>query len=118
MRKLQRAMRRTNGLLKAQLADIQRSVDDGYFQMALRRKLHGLLRCELDDRVVRTSLLMHMTDLLARLGPNAATTISGFPRRSRGLALKKVSHRAGGDRPEDPSPANDSDRMGPVPRFR
>jgi len=71
MRNLERAMRRTNGLLKAQLADLQRLADDGYSEMALRGKLHNLLCCELDDRVVRTSLLMHITDLLGRLGPNA-----------------------------------------------
>jgi hypothetical protein len=90
MRKLQRAMRRTNGLLRAQLADIRRSADDGHSEMALRRQLHSLLRHELRDRAVRTSLLMHITDLLARLGPNPATTLGGFLRRIKcGSARRK-----------------------------
>jgi hypothetical protein len=83
MQNLPRAMWQTNRLLRAQLADIQRLADDGYSETALRRKLYSLLRYELNDREVRTELLARMTDLLTRLGPDAAMKLGGRPWRRK-----------------------------------
>ncbi|HEV3197267.1 MAG TPA: hypothetical protein VGZ73_05155 [Bryobacteraceae bacterium] len=89
MQNLPRAMWQTNRLLRAELADIQRLADNGCSDTALRRRLYSLVRYELNDREVRTDLLVRMTDLLTRLGPDAAMMVGGRPwRRKCGSARR------------------------------
>ena len=72
-------MSQTTSLLRAQLADIQRLAGNGSSEKLLRRKLARLLRYELNDREVRTRLLVRIAGLLEHLGSGAGEKMRKRP---------------------------------------
>ena len=81
MQDLSQAMKRTNRLLRAQMADVQRLAGNGSSERLLRSKIDKLWQYGLDEIDVGTEVLEGIAEFVKHLSPRSGEKVRACPPR-------------------------------------